>query len=154
LDLETFKTMYPDMFPNLKPGRYEIIADADPGYNCVAKTVGLTDRWYWPGYSEREFDAFYARHGFKPLGDADALALVVEAGVEKVVIYRNSRGASPTHAARQLPGGRWLSKMGTLEEIIHQHPDDVSGPDYGRPARVYIKGRNKPQQMRFNFFGT
>lgn len=36
----------------------------------------------------------------------------------------------PTHAARQLPNGRWTSKLGFLEDIEHDL-HDVAGEAYG-----------------------
>jgi hypothetical protein len=36
-----------------------------------------------------------------------------------------------THAARQLPTGKWTSKLGKAEDIEHDSPDDVAGGIYG-----------------------
>ncbi len=40
-----------------------------------------------------------------------------EPGFEKIALY--AKDAEPTHAARQLPDGRWTSKLGKLEDIAH-----------------------------------
>ena len=32
---------------------------------------------------------------------------------------------------RQLPDGRWTSKLGKAEDIEHESPDDVAGRIYG-----------------------
>ncbi|MCG8587287.1 MAG: hypothetical protein MI757_21490 [Pirellulales bacterium] len=36
-----------------------------------------------------------------------------------------------THAARQLPDGRWTSKLGKAEDIEHDSANDVAGGLYG-----------------------
>jgi len=36
-----------------------------------------------------------------------------------------------THAARQLPDGKWTSKLGQLEDITHGTTDVIEGGDYG-----------------------
>jgi hypothetical protein len=35
------------------------------------------------------------------------------------------------HAARQLPTGRWTSKLGKAVDIEHDTPEGVTGPVYG-----------------------
>ena len=50
-------------------------------------------------------------------------------GFEKVAIY--GFGFFYTHAARQLPNGKWSSKLGKAEDIEHDSPDDVAGGVYG-----------------------
>ena len=53
----------------------------------------------------------------------------LESGFEKVALYGS--GFMYTHAARQLPDGRWTSKLGQKEDITHNTPDDVAGGVYG-----------------------
>lgn len=48
----------------------------------------------------------------------------VEPNIEKLAIYATIDG-KPQHAARQLPNGRWTSKLGRLEDIEH----DLEGLD-------------------------
>jgi hypothetical protein len=43
----------------------------------------------------------------------------VEPGFEKVALIVDARGV-PTHAARQLPTGRWTSNLGAWEDIEHE----------------------------------
>ena len=58
----------------------------------------------------------------------------VELGYEKVALFADAQGA-PLHAARQLPGGRWTSKLGAMEDIEHALQDLV-GTEYGSVVRV------------------
>jgi hypothetical protein len=52
-----------------------------------------------------------------------------ETGFEKVALYATS--TFYTHAARQLPGGKWTSKLGRAEDIEHDSADDLAGGVYG-----------------------
>jgi hypothetical protein len=36
-----------------------------------------------------------------------------------------------TYVARQLPDGRWTSKLGQLEDVTHATTDALEGSDYG-----------------------
>jgi hypothetical protein len=54
----------------------------------------------------------------------------LEHGFEKVAIYADDAG-TPTHMARQLLSGIWISKCGGLEDIEHETLDALEGPIYG-----------------------
>src|SRR5262249_11890567 len=41
----------------------------------------------------------------------------LETGFEKVAVYADAAG--PTHATRQLPDGKWSSKLGRSEDVEH-----------------------------------
>jgi hypothetical protein len=56
----------------------------------------------------------------------------LEPGFEKVVLYGSA--LLYTHAARQLPNGKWTSKLGALADIEHDTPEDVAGGVYGEVA--------------------
>ena len=43
--------------------------------------------------------------------------------------------SEPKHAARQLPSGRWTSKLGFLEDIEHAL-HDLEGTEYGAVVLV------------------
>ena len=58
----------------------------------------------------------------------------LEAGYEKVALFADA-GGRPTHAARQLSGGRWTSKLGTAEDIDHGLYD-LEGAIYGAVVLV------------------
>jgi hypothetical protein len=58
----------------------------------------------------------------------------LESGFEKVALYGSS--SYYTHAARQLPDGRWTSKLGRSEDIEHETPNDVAGGVYGEVVRM------------------
>src|ERR1700720_2227312 len=105
-------------FPNL--GKWTLKSRRTRHYNCFAFAAGdNTQRWepygyYWPQGATKGFtlDCFveaYQTRGFAPCANGGLVA-----GREKIAIYLNKHG-SVQHAARQLPEGRWVSKMGDEE---------------------------------------
>ena len=92
----------------------------------------------WPEGVKREerlecFAEAYGTLGYQACGDG-----TLEPGCEKVAIY--ARDGVPTHAAKQLPDGRWKSKLGSWEDIEHQSLKAVEEYVYGR-AVMYMKRR-------------
>ena len=72
---------------------------------------------------------------FKALGYQDCeLDMSIESGVDKVALYGSS--LYYTHAARQLPNGKWTSKLGKGEDIEHDTPNDVAGGVYGEVVQI------------------
>jgi hypothetical protein len=115
-----------------------------PRYNCYAFAVGNnTQRWepdpagqyYWPPTATRAYTvvAFIEAYQSPPYhyevcGDGS-----LERGYEKLAIYTDGFGFVK-HAASQLSDGRWLSKLGDAEDIIHETPQSVAGAVYGQPV--------------------
>jgi hypothetical protein len=58
----------------------------------------------------------------------------LDVGFEKVALFGYS--LYYTHAARQLPNGKWTSKLGKAEDIEHDIPDDVAGGVYGGVVQI------------------
>ena len=56
-----------------------------------------------------------------------------ELGFEKIAIYL--KDGVPKHASRQLPNGRWSSKLGSAELIEHDF-DALEGEIYGEIRQV------------------
>jgi hypothetical protein len=55
---------------------------------------------------------------FTALGYAVCEGEAAESGYERIALFALADG-KPTHAARQLPTGRWTSKLGIAEDIEH-----------------------------------
>jgi len=144
--LETqYRTAHPNLLTN-----YEVLGPSSPErtYNCVAWSVGITKRWVWPGSSLEDFDRLYAKHGYRRASNMD---FRLKKGVRKIVLYGlvNDDGTVKcTHAARQEANGTWTSKLGKLALIRHLRPDDVTGPSYGEPVAVYVKGKAKAKAKK------
>lgn len=127
------------LFPAIK-GHYEIRSKKSTSYNCIAFAAGDNTRnWdgfpigddYWPNEAKYGHGiaalagAFYAI-GYRQCEDGD-----LEEGFERVALYGIDYD-SYEHAARQRPDGRWESKMGKLENIIHLKPEHLEGAEYGK----------------------
>lgn len=137
-----------DVFPGLRDQPYQIKSPKDRGYNCIAFAAGDDRNWWWPdaagedtwpaGVARAEtVDAF--QDAFAALGyvicDDDHL----EPSQEKIALF--ALAGVPKHAARQLPSGRWVSKLGPGEDIEHSL-HDLTGMVYG--AVVLVMRRRLP----------
>lgn len=117
--------------PNLHPNSYQITSPSTPDYNCIAWGVEEDDRWwdptdpdeYWPEGVPRELTLAAFVQVYQAFGYAPCESFELELGFQKLAIYTKPDGqpdGQPTHVARQLPSGRWTSKMGRLEDIEHE----------------------------------
>jgi hypothetical protein len=145
LDLEA-------LFPRLRGSGYQVTSPADGAYNCVAWAAGDTRAWwwpdadgmaYWPAGAPREETVAAIREAFATLGFVECAEGMVEAGWEQVAVFADPWGF-PTHLTRQLPNGRWTSKLGELVDIEHAL-DDLSGQEYG--AVVLRMKRPRPTAL-------
>ena len=138
------KTQLRNAFPKLGPTDFKITSEEDEQYNCVAHAADESGRfwdpmmpppYYWPPGVAREvtlssFVAAYATKGYEPTDSFDA-----EKGYEKVAIFVDDQGV-PKHAAKQLPNGRWTSKLGEEWDIEHRTLAGLSGKIYGNPKQA------------------
>lgn len=118
-------------------------SDSDPLYNCIAWAMSDAQHWwepdaagenYWPdgvprNYLLASFQALFESRGYSVCQGND-----LEDGYEKVVIFTGTHGRF-THVARQLPTGRWTSKIGDWEDIQHDL-NEIEGPTYGSVAII------------------
>ena len=89
---------------------------------------------YWPpGIPRQEtlaaFEEAYGTIGFSPCQGSE-----LEPGFRKIAIYADN--GVPTHAARQLPDGRWTSKLGRHEDIEHLGLEVLEDGGYGEVALI------------------
>jgi hypothetical protein len=124
------------LFPNLGPNSYKITSPASSGYNCIAWAAGVANEWWdpadgypWPAGLPRDVHTttlirLFERLSFVRCAEGDLVT-----GFEKVVIYGSD--VEWEHAARQLPNGRWTSKMGLDEDIEHETPANLAGGAFG-----------------------
>ncbi|MBI1902313.1 MAG: hypothetical protein HYS13_14530 [Planctomycetia bacterium] len=130
-----------DLFPNLKSD-YTCTSPPDERYNCIAWAAGVTDEWWdpvdgvWPDELPNDDSLvtlvkLYEGIGFDLCADGD-----LEAGFEKIPLY-GMEGVYE-HAARQLPNGRWTSKLGPDDDIEHPRADSLAGDHYG-PVVHFLK---------------
>lgn len=139
------------ILPGLRDAGYEVTSQAQPDYNCVAWAAGDDVRWwepdkpgfyYWPEDVPQEYTPEAYAEAFRRLGYEKCQDARPQKGWEKVAIFATEDGL-PAHAARQLPDGRWASKLGKREDIVHSALEHVSGQFYGRPVIVLRRRRQK-----------
>ena len=113
--------------PGLEIGSYEITSPTTDAYNCIAWALGETHRrWdplgflpdHWPEGLPRNdqletIEAALRLEGFERCDDGS-----LADGVEKIALF--AEGSRFTHIARQLPSGRWTSKLGDYCDIEHE----------------------------------
>jgi hypothetical protein len=139
----------PYLFPDLNQENCTETSPESRRYNCIAWAANNDGRWWWPdafnvGYwpsnapREETLEAFV--RAFESLGYFQCADGSLEPGFEKIALYAKGAGEKliPTHAARQLPNGRWTSKLGNCEDIEHSTVEALLGPSYGSPV-CYLK---------------
>ncbi len=137
-------------WPNLTAANAEVISNDDPYYNCAAFAAGDEKRRWWPvdptiapGYywpegfnldeSTETILATFEKHlGYERCETGD-----FEEGYIKVAVYE--LGGEPKHVCVQLPNGKWKSKLGVLQDIVHETLSALSGPFYGKAVRFLRK---------------
>lgn len=127
-------------FPRLNSQNHRVTSPLTARYNCIAWSAGDTDHWWQPGLfwpldaTANDFGIEALERAFAALGFERSADDRLEEGYEKVALYQAS--TFYTHAARQLPDGKWTSKLGRAEDIEHHSPGDVTGGVYGEVARI------------------
>ncbi len=129
-------------FPRLKASAYRATSPESPAYNCIAWAAGDTSRWwwpdaffvaYWPPGAPREDTVDAVTSACESLGYQECEHADLEAGFEKLAIYAD--GNRPRHAARQLTGGMWTSKLGQGIDIEHTL-EGLESELYGKVVRI------------------
>ena len=130
------------VFPGLRGQAYAITSPRDDGYNCIAWAAGDDRNWWWPSADEEDswpqgvarvetVAAF--RDAFATLGYVACDHDQLEVGYEEIALF--ALAGAPKHAARQLPTGRWTSKLGWGQDIEHAL-HDLTGMVYGSVVLV------------------
>jgi hypothetical protein len=137
-------------FPNLPATGYMVTSPATFVYNCIAWAAGVTDDWWWPdpmgvstwpASARREETVAAFVEAFQSLGYIPCADDALEAGLEKVALY--ALAGVPKHAARQLPNGRWTSKLGELEDVEHTL-EGLVGTWYGQVVQFLKRPLSNP----------
>ena len=128
-----------DELPHLASEGYQVTSEPDGDYNCIAYAAGETDRWwshveradyYWPEHASRTPAIASLIEAFTGLGYEVCENASHEPGFKRIALYADGQG-NWTHAAVQLPGGSWSSKLGPDEDISHQTPESLDRDAYG-----------------------
>lgn len=146
------------VLPGLRDSAYSVTSEATGRYNCIAWASGETEDWwapvdspdfFWPaGFDRVAADAevtlnlvarLFSAYGFERCPDGSP-----EEGVEKVALFADD--GEFLHVARQLPSGRWTSKLGQDRDVEHEleallHPGNDRWYDYVAVAAFMRRGR-------------
>lgn len=131
---------------------YDTVSPATWTYNCIAFAGDITNGWWWPDSNGEGFwpDGITREttipcfiKAYETLGYKVCASPSLEPNFEKIAIYAE-RG-EPTHAAKQLPDGRWKSKLGPWEDIEHNTTKAVEEYLYGKVV-VYLRRRDPSWQ--------
>lgn len=131
-------------FPSLRTSHFRMTSPATGDYTCIGYAAGDVDRvwlpdpwpdgvFYWPEGVPREHTIATWTRVFESIGYRPWENAAAEPGIEKVALYADAKG--PQHVARQLPNGRWTSKLGKLEDIEHEL-HGLEGASYGEVVLV------------------
>lgn len=134
-------------FPNLL-NHYKKKSQNSTQYNCIAWAAGESHRHWWPNEGtevywpldltfEEDVDCRLENfiQAFELLGYECCEGQAREKGYQKVAIY--CKDGKPTHAARQLWRGSWVSKLGTRNiDIEHETNKLLEDGLYGKVAQV------------------
>ena len=149
----------PKIFPNVRASGFKQTSEMTPSYNCIAYAAGDTNRWweplalnrFWPDSAPQEMTIDAYVKAFESVGFQVCDDSAVERGYQKIALYADAMNV-PTHAARQLPNGRWKSKLGKAHDIEHAI-DGLQGQTYGhivlfmkKPAVVAIATDRTPEE--------
>lgn len=116
-------------FPALNVDQAVVTAEVSKVYNCLSWTLGITNRWIWPGGTIQAFDALYNGAGF------------VRAGTGPIAAWGSSL-TQMTHGCISGTGHgpRWESKCGADLRIQHGL-NELVGASYGRVLAFYTPRR-------------
>ena len=143
-------------FPHLRGGNYQVTSPRTRTYNCIAWAAGDTTEWWWPDEPDDPQSAHWPagvprvetlvafRQAFTTLGYVACDGEELELGFEKIALFTDAEGV-PRHAARQLPSGRWTSKLGPMEDIEHTL-HDLTGTVYGSVVLVMKRPEGTDEQ--------
>ena len=125
----TERTRFQGYFPNLNVNAAVVTDNATRVYNCISWTVGVTNRWLWPGNSIGNFDTLYRGFGFTRSGNGP-----ITAWGHSLMNMTHGSVSGPGH------GPRWESKCGPDLRIQHGLNELVGGT-YGRVLAFYRRNR-------------
>jgi hypothetical protein len=139
-------------FPGLA-GRFEKTSLQSDDYNCLAWALGRTNQWidpfdhqitpgkYWPPGIPEDWTITTTRQILEQDGYTEETTVQdFEPEWEKVAIFANR--SDELHFARQLPNGKWTSKLGTQIDIEHDDLECLKGNTYGE-WHVILKRRKR-----------
>ncbi len=131
-------------FPNATDKSIEICSPETVDYNCLAWALEDEKHWwepeagcFWPKNAPRNMRLdsvaeLLAQFGFAAVSNAR-----LEKDVAKIALY-SSDGKTCDHFARQLPSGKWTSKLGASFDVVHSL-SALEGGVYGKVVLILAR---------------
>ena len=141
-----FNELINKAFPDLTKDNFRLTSPDTRTYNCIAWAAEDTEMCWWPDPNDK--DSYWPNNipreetiasfieVFESLGYTECDSPEYEVGFIKIAIFAKDR--CPTHAARQLPSGKWTSKLGDFHDIEHAL-EAICGPEYGKVSVIMKK---------------
>jgi hypothetical protein len=121
------KAQFKSWFPKLNVDTATVTGEATTVYNCISWTVGVTDRWLWPGASLTNFDGFYRQWGCVRSNNGPIAAWGL-----------NTSNMTHGCVSGDGHGPRWESKCGSSLRIQHGLIE-LESSSYGHVIAFYNK---------------
>ncbi len=129
--------------PNMNYGNANEAIEKTKDYNCIAFAVDDTQRWwepcypfYWPRGAARDYTLEALIRGFRTRNyESCEFDDSVDEDYDKVAIYVDKDG-DPCHVAKQLPNGRWKSKLGKDIDVEHDDLHVLEDGEYGKVVQL------------------
>lgn len=118
-----FAGWFPSMNVEVQP---RVTGEATRTYNCIAWTLGITNRWINPKHSLQAWDNFYALNQY------------IRADAGEIAIWKTPAAFTHGCVANAAQGFNWESKCGPNLRILHQLPEMV-GDTYGNVYAYYTR---------------
>lgn len=114
---------------------FEFTSPKTDDYNCVAWALASEDEWIQFQDENGEWDIRLTRYiaYFRSNGFVESTNTQPIEGVIRIALYADEKTNEFTHIARQLPDGKWTSKLGEWEDITHNSLEVLAGGFYGVP---------------------
>jgi hypothetical protein len=130
-------------FPNLSLDNFKFTSLQTDEYNCVAWVIDKDDDWIQFYYDNGNNDVRVSRYieYFNSLGFTISNNPNLQEGVIKIAVYSDDSNEFK-HVARQLPNGKWTSKLGDWEDIEHETAEVLLGKSYGSRLTIMERKQN------------
>ncbi|MDU7693201.1 MAG: hypothetical protein E7K04_03025 [Helicobacter sp.] len=139
------KFLYKSFFPKLDVDTARETSISTECYNCLAWTLGITNKWLWPIYhayldptqtTQDDFNRFYHDAGFELTNRSNAEIAAFGALTKQGKLYM-THGAKIYSKQKDLTD-KWESKLGAYIRLEHEL-EGLDGDSYGKPVAFYKK---------------
>lgn len=128
-------------FPNLDVNNISVTGEATGTYNCIAYSMGITNKWIDPESFYNDFIEQY-KNAKTLYGSSCNYEQTSTEGSNATVDGWGTSSIDMTHGSVVYSSGTWESKLGRYLRITHKR-SELSGTLYGRILVSFIESRTK-----------